>query len=136
MSQSSDAVEVLAAQFLAQLQAGENPDRQAVVRAHPDLGSRLERRLAHVGIIFRVGLGPEEEAPGTSQTVNAPSFRPDLSATPERTVKAGESGPSAGTRPSSFANYEILSELGHGGMGVVYKARQKSLNRLVALKMI
>ncbi len=50
--------------------------------------------------------------------------------------EAGGSRPAPAIKRRPFGGYELLEQIGRGGMGVVYKARQAGSNRLVALKMI
>jgi serine/threonine-protein kinase len=60
---------------------------------------------------------------------------PDARQTPSSTGAATEVlAPVVPLR--SFGDYQLLAEIAHGGMGIVYRARQVSLGRLVAVKMI
>lgn len=105
-------LENILAAFINACEAGSPPDRQELLALHPDLAAELRQFFA-----------------GRDRMHNlAAPFRP-ASDFPSSPLAAGQ-------HLSYVGNYEILEEIARGGMGVVYKARQQTLGRIVAVKMI
>ena len=124
---SSDHDEQLASvieHLAAEQRAGRVADIDAAARDHPTLADEL-RALWAVAQFAYLARVPQPTAAFEPAGTLTPSFADDPTtlATPS-------------TLPRAFGDFELLEEVGRGGMGVVYRARQKSLNRIVALKMV
>jgi WD40 repeat protein/serine/threonine protein kinase len=111
--------EVLAG-YLDAVQRGQTPDRKELLARHPDLAPELEAFFADHD---RMQQAAQPPAPTPAE---APTLAPNGPALADATLG----------RVRYFGDYELLEEIARGGMGVVFKARQVSLNRIVALKMI
>ena len=111
------------AAYLQAVDAGEEPDRQEFLRRHPDLASNLAEFFVDRDAFDRLA-APAAGAPAVDHA-ETPTLAP-----------TSQPMPLPGMRVRYFGDYELLEEIAHGGMGVVFKARQVSLNRVVALKMI
>ena len=119
---SQDSHDQLLADLLAQMteerQQGREPDLENRLREHPEVADELRALWAVTQLA-----GAFVDTRATS------SYAPDRTPAPLAARKAG-------TLPRPFGRYELLEELGRGGMGVVYKARQLTPDRTVAIKMI
>jgi WD40 repeat protein len=103
--------------YLQAVDAGQPVDRDALLQQHPDLASELAAFFADQDEVARLARGMADPAALTS-------------------AAAESSVPATGMQIRYFGDYELLEEIARGGMGVVFKARQISLERVVALKMI
>src|SRR5262249_30877181 len=103
---SRDPLDRLAESFLERFRRGERPSLTEYIEAHPALAPHLGELSPALVELEGLKSGP---APGE----------------PARALGLGE--PARGPHPARLGDYQILSVIGEGGMGIVYEAEHQSL---------
>jgi outer membrane protein assembly factor BamB/tRNA A-37 threonylcarbamoyl transferase component Bud32 len=106
--------------YLEAVEAGQAPGREEFLASHPAFAAELAAFLDGRECIQRLA------APLQQLSTEPTTLPPTDTAPPDTPLQMVR----------SFGDYELLQEIARGGMGVIYKARQRSLDRVVALKMI
>ncbi len=118
-SERDRQLEQLFAEYMHSVDRGAPLDRDKLLDEHPELADDLASFFRNQDAIARLA-GPLKADAAVDPTLDA-----------GQTATAGDT-----VRVRYFGEYELEEEIARGGMGVVYKAKQSSLSRTVALKMI
>jgi tRNA A-37 threonylcarbamoyl transferase component Bud32 len=113
-------LEAILVAYLEAVESGQAPKREEFLAAHPEFAAELAAFLDGRERIDRLAVPLQQPVVGAPTLPHTDSSSPTA---PLGTVRY-------------FGDYELLEEIARGGMGIVYKARQVSLNRRVALKVI
>jgi hypothetical protein len=108
--------------YLRRLDAGEVVDRDELVGEHPQLAGELGAFFAAADLVEELAgpAGADDETSRPARTEHDAGAPDDRTPAPIRV----------------FGRYELLEEIGRGGMGIVYKARQTGMERVVAVKVV
>jgi WD40 repeat protein/serine/threonine protein kinase len=117
-------LEEVLGEYMQRLDRGEAVDREQFLARHPECAEELRSYFASSDEVERLSRRAEGDRPAEPPTCPLPEAVP-VGGAPGTEGKARRVG-----------DYELLEQIGQGGMGVIYKARQRGLPRLVALKMI
>ncbi|MEQ1826964.1 MAG: serine/threonine-protein kinase [Pirellula sp.] len=108
-------IDLLSEEFASRLRRGEHPSVEEYANKYPQHAEWIRSTFPSIALVERIS-GNEEHKRLTKPTTELPR--------------------TSDHPPNTLGDYEIVQEIGRGGMGVVYEAVQQSLNRHVALKVI